>query len=53
LKVVVDANLFASGLIKPNSNPDKILYLIKENQVELILSPPIISGLGGRPSVSK
>ena len=42
MKVVVDANPFASGLIKPNSNPGKILYLIKENQVELILSPPII-----------
>jgi len=42
LKIVVDANLFASGLIKPNSNPGKILDLIKQNQVELILSPAII-----------
>ena len=42
MKIVVDANLFASGLIKPNSNPGKILDLIKQNQVELILSPAII-----------
>ena len=42
MKIVVDANLFASGLIKPNSNPGKILDLIKQNQMELILSPAII-----------
>ena len=42
MKIVVDANLFAGGLIKPASNPGKILDLIKQNQVELILSPSII-----------
>jgi len=42
VKIVVDANLFASGLIKPKSNPGKILDLIKKNQVEVILSPDII-----------
>ncbi|MBC2715778.1 MAG: putative toxin-antitoxin system toxin component, PIN family [Desulfobacteraceae bacterium] len=42
MKIVVDANLFASGLIKPNSNPGKILDLIKHNQLELILSPSVI-----------
>lgn len=42
MKIVVDANLFASGLIKPNSNPGKILDLVQQNQVELILSPAII-----------
>ncbi len=42
MKIVVDANLFVSGLIKPNSNPGKILDLIKQNQIELILSPAII-----------
>ncbi len=42
MKIVVDANLFASGLIKPNSNPGKILDLIKQNQIELILSPAIM-----------
>ena len=42
MKIVVDANLFASGLIKPKSNPGKILDLVKLNHVELILSPDII-----------
>lgn len=42
MKIVLDANLFASGLIKPISNPGRILDLVKENQVELILSSAII-----------
>jgi len=42
VKIVIDANHFASGIIKPNSNPAKILDLVKQNQVELILSPSII-----------
>lgn len=42
MKIVIDANLFASGLIKPNSNPGKILDLVQQNQVELILSPSVI-----------
>lgn len=42
MKIVVDANLFASALIKPKSNPGRILDLVKQNQVELILSPAII-----------
>ena len=42
MKIVVDANIFASGVIKPNSKPGKILSLIKQNQVELVISPGII-----------
>lgn len=42
MKIVIDANLFASALIKPFSNPGKILVLISENEVDLVLSPPII-----------
>ncbi len=42
MKIVLDANLFASGLIKPDSNPGKILDLVHQNQVELILSPAVI-----------
>ena len=42
MKIVLDANLFASSLIKPVSNPGKILDMVKQNQVELVLSPPII-----------
>ena len=42
IKIVVDANLFASALIKPDSNQGKILELIRQNQVELVISPAII-----------
>ena len=42
VKIVIDANLFASALIKPNSNPGKILSLVERNEVELVLSPAII-----------
>ena len=42
MKIVLDANLFASALIKPNSNPGEILDLVEQNQVELILSPAVI-----------
>jgi putative PIN family toxin of toxin-antitoxin system len=42
IKIVVDANLFASALIKPDSNPGNILELIKQNEVELVISPSVI-----------
>ena len=42
LKVVLDANLIASALIKPDSNPGKILDLVAENLIEWVVSPPII-----------
>jgi putative PIN family toxin of toxin-antitoxin system len=42
IKIVVDANLFASALIKPDSNPGKILELIKQNKLELVISPSVI-----------
>ncbi len=42
MKIVLDANLFASALIKPDSNPGKILDLVQQNQVELIISPSVI-----------
>ena len=42
IKIVVDANLSASALIKPDSNPGNILELIKQNEVELVISPSVI-----------
>lgn len=42
MKIVLDANLFASALIKPDSNPGRILHMVQQNQLELVLSPPII-----------
>ena len=42
MKIVVDANIFASALLKPNSNPTKVIELVKQNRVELTISPAII-----------
>lgn len=42
MKIVIDANLFASALIKPFSNPGKILERIRDDEVELVLAPAII-----------
>ncbi len=42
MKIVVDANIFASALLKPNSNPAKVIELVKQNRVELTISPSII-----------
>jgi putative PIN family toxin of toxin-antitoxin system len=42
VKIVIDANLFAGALTKPFSNPGKILESIRDNEVELVLSPAII-----------
>ena len=32
IKIVIDANLFASALIKPDSNPGQILELIDQTK---------------------
>ena len=42
MKIVLDANIFASALIKPDSKPGKVLDLLRQVQVEIVLSPPII-----------
>jgi putative PIN family toxin of toxin-antitoxin system len=42
VKIVLDANLFASSLIKPDSNPGKILDMVRQKQIDLVLSPSII-----------
>ncbi|MBI3017130.1 MAG: putative toxin-antitoxin system toxin component, PIN family [Deltaproteobacteria bacterium] len=43
LRAVLDANIFASALIKPSGPPGHILKIFLENQAfELILSKPII-----------
>jgi uncharacterized protein len=43
LNVVIDTNVFISAVLKPRSNPGKILELIRHNELELILSPDILS----------
>jgi putative PIN family toxin of toxin-antitoxin system len=42
-KVVVDTNIFISAVIKEQSNPGRVLNLVKEKKIELIVSPDILA----------
>ena len=42
MKIVLDANIFASALIKPDSKPGKVLDLLRQMQIEIVLLAPII-----------
>jgi hypothetical protein len=42
LKVVLDANQYAGALIKPHSNPARIIDLVYEGHFALVISAPII-----------
>ena len=41
IRVVLDTNLFVSALLKPDSNPDKIINLAREEKVLLLISDAI------------
>ena len=43
LKVVLDANIFVSAVLKPHSDLAKIFELIREDKIKLILSEDILS----------
>lgn len=43
LRVVLDANIFVSAVLKPQSNLANIFELIKEEKIKLILSGDILS----------
>jgi hypothetical protein len=43
LKVVLDANIFVSAVLKPHSDLARIFELIKEDRIKLILSDDILS----------
>ena len=43
LKVVLDANIFVSAVLKPHSDLAKIFELVKEDKIKLILSDDILS----------
>src|SRR5208283_110889 len=45
IKVVLDANQFVSALLKPHSNPAKIVRLVYEGDLTLLLSPAILDEL--------
>lgn len=41
IRIVLDTNLFVSALLKPGSNPDIILHLVKDEKVLLLMSDSI------------
>jgi putative PIN family toxin of toxin-antitoxin system len=41
IRVVLDTNLFVSALIKPDSNPDRIFSLVRDEKVLLLISDAI------------
>lgn len=41
LRVVLDANQFVSALLKPGSNPDRIMGMVREERLTLLLSAEI------------
>jgi hypothetical protein len=43
LKVVLDANIFVSVVLKPHSDLAKIFELVREDKIKLILSEDILS----------
>ena len=43
LKVVLDANIFVSAVLKPHSDLAKIFELVREGKIRLILSNDILS----------
>jgi len=43
LKVVLDANIFVSAVLKPHSDLAKIFELVKEGRIRIILSNDILS----------
>jgi len=43
IKVVLDANVFVSAVLKPQSDIAHILELIRENAIQLFVSPDILA----------
>jgi len=43
IRAVLDANQFASALLKPGSNPARILDSLKDNKFQLIISESIVN----------
>jgi putative PIN family toxin of toxin-antitoxin system len=41
IRVVLDTNLIVSALLKPDSNPDRIVNLVREEKVLLLISDAI------------
>jgi len=43
IRVVIAANVFVSAILKPNSNPDKVIDLVKQGRITLALSHDILA----------
>jgi uncharacterized protein len=43
IKVVIDANVFVSAILKPKSKPDRIIDLVKQGSIALAISPEILT----------
>ncbi len=43
IKVVLDANIFVSAVLKPAGNPGRILELVKQGRLELLVSADILA----------
>jgi len=43
LKIVLDANIFVSAVLKPHSDLAKIFELVREDKIKLVLSEDILS----------
>lgn len=43
VRVVLDANVFISAVLYPSSNPGHILELVRQNAVQLLVSPDILA----------
>jgi len=41
IRIVLDTNLFVSALLKPDSTPDKIITMVREEKVLLLISDAI------------
>ena len=47
MRVVLDTNILVSGLMLPESVPGKIVAAWRGAQFELVLSEPMLDGIGG------
>jgi putative PIN family toxin of toxin-antitoxin system len=43
IRVVLDANVYVSAVLKPSSNPGQIIDLVRRNAIHLLVSPDIPS----------
>lgn len=46
MKIVLDTNVLISALVFPGGKPDKILDRVRQGEMELVLSPFILSEFG-------